>query len=329
MKKLKPWQIALLIIFYPAGIVYLILYIINYFNKNKPLQNYSYLNSLQTENKYLRNELDKTKKELIQVRAQIDESSLNQEISTSSSKSSTNNLTIKDVANIISNEAKKRHNKIQQQEFSSDIHNHYMKILEQDRKDNINYNKQSKIVSIFSRKWYKKCAEEFVVLDFETTGLDKVYDKIIEVAAIRYVNGIETEKYITLVNPQIPIPTDATEINNITNKMVSSSPTEVTVIPKLIDFIGDTIIVGHNVNFDIGFLEIAAQRLNINVSYNYIDTLSISKKLFPGLSNYKLSTIADTLSLDTSNLHRAESDVRICAEITQIALDTLSTDFEI
>ncbi len=204
----------------------------------------------------------------------------------------------------------------------------YEYIRKLDELHKISYDKQSRIVSIFTRKWYDVCQKDFIVLDFETTGLDKVYDSIIEIAAIRFENGVEKEKYVTLVKPLLHIPPEATAINHITNQMVRNAPSEKDTIPKLIDFIGDSIIVGHNVNFDIGFLEIAAQRQGKNVQYNYIDTMSIAKKLFPDLPDYKLGTIAQFLDFDTSSLHRAEADVYVCSEIVKIALDTLSADFE-
>ena len=208
------------------------------------------------------------------------------------------------------------------------VNSSYKYISKIDKLKNVSYDKRSKIVSIFTRKWYDVCQKDFVILDFETTGLDKVFDSIIEIAAIRFENGIEKEKYVTLVKPLLRIPPESTAVNHITNKMVKSAPKADVAIPNLIDFIGDSIVIGHNVNFDIGFLEIAAQRQGKVVQYNYIDTMSISKKLFPDLPDYKLGTIAKSLDFDTSSLHRAEADVYVCAEIVKIALDTLSTDFE-
>lgn len=204
----------------------------------------------------------------------------------------------------------------------------YKYISKIDKLKNVSYDKRSKIVSIFTRKWYDVCQKDFVILDFETTGLDKVFDSIIEIAAIRFENGIEKEKYVTLVKPLLRIPPESTAVNHITNKMVKSAPKADVAIPNLIDFIGDSIVIGHNVNFDIGFLEIAAQRQGKVVQYNYIDTMSISKKLFPDLPDYKLGTIAKSLDFDTSSLHRAEADVYVCAEIVKIALNTLSADFD-
>lgn len=210
----------------------------------------------------------------------------------------------------------------------SSILTNYNRIRERDKLLNVSYDKKSKLVSIFTRKWYDVCLKEFVVLDFETTGLDKVYDSIIEIAAIRYKDGIEKEKFVTLVRPCFRIPEEATAINHITNDMVGSAPTVEQAIPLLIDFLGNSLIVGHNVNFDIGFLEIAAQRCGESVQYNYVDTMSISKKLFSSLDDYKLGTIAQAMGTDTTKLHRAEDDARACAEIVMIAIDTLSADFE-
>ncbi len=192
--------------------------------------------------------------------------------------------------------------------------------------DEIEYNKDSKIVSIFTKKWREVCRSEFIALDFETTGLNYKNDRIIEVAAIKYVNGLETDKMVTLVNPLMHIHSDTTAINHITDDMVTDAPTERSVIPQLIEFLGDSLIVGHYVNFDLSFLEVAAQRYGYNIKYNYIDTLSVSKKLFKGLPNYKLGTIADSLHIDTGTLHRAEADVRVCAEIINIALNSLIDD---
>lgn len=190
--------------------------------------------------------------------------------------------------------------------------------------DEIEYIKDSKLVSIFTKKWRDRCMDQFVVIDFETTGLSYVFDRIIEIAAIRYENCIEKDSFISLVNPLMDIPTEATAIHHITDDMVRDAPCERYLIPQLIEYLSESLIVGHNVSFDLNFLEVAAQRYGYNVKYNYIDTLSLSKKLFPGLPNYKLSTIAEYLNMNTSALHRAEHDVAVCTEIIKIALDTLS-----
>lgn len=188
---------------------------------------------------------------------------------------------------------------------------------------NIPLSLQSKRVNLFTNKWSSACRKQFIVLDFETTGLSHNKDRIIELAAIKYENGIETEKFVTLVNPKIKIPSSSIAIHHITDDMVKDSPDESTVIPQLIEFLSDGLIVGHNVNFDLRFLETAADRLGLTAQYNYIDTLDISKKLFDGLSDYKLSTVAEYIGLNTDDMHRSETDVRVCAEIIKIALDSM------
>ena len=186
------------------------------------------------------------------------------------------------------------------------------------------YDKQSKIVSLYTKKWSDAADEDFVVIDIETTGLNKVYDRIVEVAAIRYVNGVEFGKFATLVNPQMPIPPDAQAIHGISNAMVRNSPTIEAVLPSLLRFLEGKLLCGHNVNFDIGFLEVCARRLGCSPIWNYIDTISVAKKLVPGLPNYKQKTILDALGYRQSQYHRAEADCRGCAHIMTLALNSLA-----
>ena len=182
---------------------------------------------------------------------------------------------------------------------------------------------QSKRVNLFTKKWSSACRKQFIVLDFETTGFSYNKDRIIELAAIKYENGVETEKFVTLVNPKMKIPNDSIAVHHITDDMIKDAPVESTVIPQLVEFLSDSLIIGQNVSFDLRFLEIAADRLGLTVQYNYIDTLDIAKKLFDGLSDYKLSTIAEHIGLNTDDMHRSETDVKACVEIIQIALDSM------
>lgn len=193
----------------------------------------------------------------------------------------------------------------------------------QTKNENNSSSLQSKRVNLFTKKWSSVCRKQFIVLDFETTGLSYNKDRIIELAAIKYENDVETEKFVTLVNPKMKISSSSIAIHHITDDMVKDSPDESTVIPQLIEFLSDGLIVGHNVNFDLRFLETAADRLGLTAQYNYIDTLDISKKLFDGLSDYKLSTVAEYIGLNTDDMHRSETDVRVCAEIIKIALDSM------
>lgn len=180
---------------------------------------------------------------------------------------------------------------------------------------------KSKKVNFFTKKWSQACKKEYVSLDFETTGLDYKKDKIIEIAAIKYRNGIETDKLISLVNPQRNISKAASNVNHITDDMVASSPTENEIIPKLIEFLSNSLIVGHKISFDLRFLETAAQKLNLDVQYNYVDTLEISRKLFPDLVNHKLETISKKVGFNSDAMHRAETDVKACSKIIEYAIN--------
>ena len=179
----------------------------------------------------------------------------------------------------------------------------------------VDTDKQSKIASIFTQKWYDAVCEEFVVVDIETTGLSKDFDHIIEIAAIRYEGGVEQEKFTTLVKPPFAIPEEAIAIHHITNAMVNNAPPISSVISAFLDFVGESILVGHNANFDISFLEIAAREQGFSPSWRYIDTISVAKKAYPGLPNYKQQTVLRAIGYKQPSEHRAEDDARGCAYI--------------
>ncbi len=182
----------------------------------------------------------------------------------------------------------------------------------------------SKIVSVFTQKWYDIACESFVVVDIETTGLNKECDHIIELAALRYEGGVEQEKFTTLVKPPISIPYDSTVIHNITNAMVQNAPFISSVIPAFLDFVGESLLVGHNANFDISFIEIAAREAGFDPKWNYIDTISVAKRTHPGLINYKQQTVLRALNYSQPSAHRAEDDARGCAQILVNALICLA-----
>jgi DNA polymerase III epsilon subunit family exonuclease len=186
------------------------------------------------------------------------------------------------------------------------------------------YHKQSEIVSLFTKEWFNLACTEFIALDIETTGLNRNYDYIIEVAAIKYQNCVEVDKFVTLINPKVPIPPEATAINGITDEMVKNSSSIETVLPQLLAFLGDKLLVGHYANFDISFIEVWAKQLGYSAKWNYIDTISIAKKLVPNLPNYKLITILNAIGYKQVNYHRAEDDCKGCAEIMKLGIKRLT-----
>ena len=101
----------------------------------------------------------------------------------------------------------------------------------------------------------------FVAFDFETTGLDTNHDKIIEIAALRFEDGIITDRFVELVNPERPISRMITDITGISNKMVRNAPIEESIIDDFLYFLGDDPFVAHNIHFDEQFLSELCSRL--------------------------------------------------------------------
>lgn len=156
---------------------------------------------------------------------------------------------------------------------------------------------------------------EFVVIDFETTGLNSIDDRIIEIAALKYKNGKLIDDYSTLVNPEINIPQKINFLTGIYDIDVIGKPVINECIGKLINFISDLPIVAHNADFDIDFLLANSFYVKKHIhSKNKIDTVKLSRKIFKELPNHKLPTIKEYLNLDLDS-HRALSDCQVCAEI--------------
>lgn len=150
---------------------------------------------------------------------------------------------------------------------------------------------------------------DYVVLDLETTGLDPRQDEIIEVAAIRVRNHVVAEQFTSLVKPQYPIDEFITELTGITNEMLQDAPDITTVLPALRSFIGSDIILGHNVNFDINFIYDKSESLGLeDFSNDYIDTMRMSRRLYPEERHHRLQDLVDRLKVGKAVAHRAMAD---------------------
>lgn len=183
------------------------------------------------------------------------------------------------------------------------------------RKDKAPVTITNKKVTPKTIKWRDICRKEFIAIDIETTGLEADRDRIIEIAAVKYADLRESDRFCTLINPGIRIPRFITEINGITNDMVKDAPTIKEVLPRFIEFIGNSVLVAHNARFDLGFLNHNAWRLGYKSDNPYIDTLSLCRNVFPGFCNYKLGTVAENLGIDLRNAHRALADTRAVGQI--------------
>lgn len=156
---------------------------------------------------------------------------------------------------------------------------------------------------------------EFIAIDVETTGLRPLHQRIIEVAAIRFVDGVVTGRFETFVNPGKPIPSYISRLTGITDLDVVHAPQFGLVAGALVEFVGLTPLVGHNVRFDLGFLNAELKRLGLPALANArVDTLSLATKLLPGLKKPTLERVARTLGVDVGGVHRAGKDAMLCGE---------------
>ena len=152
--------------------------------------------------------------------------------------------------------------------------------------------------------------DDYTVIDVETTGCDPKEDRIIQVSCITIRNGQVSDQFDTLVNPEKEINPFITNLTGITNEMVADAPTINEVMPSLLDFIGDDILVGHNVNFDINFIyDAAIQTVGSGLTNDFIDTLRLARRLFPDWPDHRLHTLVTNFQLPADNFHNSLDDV--------------------
>ena len=158
-------------------------------------------------------------------------------------------------------------------------------------------------------------SDSYVVFDIETTGFSSSRNRIIEIGAVRVVNGNITDKFSTFVNPDVPIPFEIEQLTGINDNMVLPYPKIDEILPQFLEFCGDSVLVAHNASFDVGFIAYNAARLNIAFDPTVIDTVALARLLLPKLNRYKLDTVAKALNISLENHHRAVDDAGCTAEI--------------
>lgn len=148
-----------------------------------------------------------------------------------------------------------------------------------------------------------------IVLDIETTGLDYTRERMVEFAAVRLENGKIKDEFQSLINPKQHIRKSSFEIHHISEDMVKDAPTEEEIMPKILDFIGDYPIVGHNVIFDYSFINEAAIRvLGHGIKNEKIDSQQMFKEIAPELESHGLGALTERFGVELLNHHRAMAD---------------------
>lgn len=155
-----------------------------------------------------------------------------------------------------------------------------------------------------------------ISIDLETTGLSPLMDKIIELSALKLTPDGQTKSFSTLINPEIEIPEDSTEIHGITDDMVKDSPTWSEVMPKFIEFIEELPLLAHNAKFDLGFLMFNLQKSKQAYKNNEVYcSCQYSRRALPQMPNHKLKTLVDELGITLENHHRAEDDALAALQV--------------
>ena len=152
-----------------------------------------------------------------------------------------------------------------------------------------------------------------IVLDFESTGLNTKTCRVIEIGAVKLVEGTIVDSLSILVNPKEPLKPKITEITGITDMMLADKETAETAIPKLMEFIGDCPIAAHNANFDASLLKAELRRLGLGWRAPVLDTLTFARKLYPDMKSHKLGTVCKALGVSLKNAHRAVHDATATA----------------
>ncbi|MCM3732130.1 PolC-type DNA polymerase III [Fictibacillus nanhaiensis] len=151
--------------------------------------------------------------------------------------------------------------------------------------------------------------ETYVVFDVETTGLSAVYNKIIELAAVKIRGGEIVDRFEAFANPHESLSQTTIELTGITDEMVESAPEIEEVLRDFHSFMGDDILVAHNASFDMGFLNEGLRKIGLGEAKNpVIDTLELARFLLPQLKNHRLNTLCKRFDIELTQHHRAIYD---------------------
>lgn len=190
-------------------------------------------------------------------------------------------------------------------------------IKQKDTKVSKSTNKISNsLTTMNNRKNLNKFVDDYVLVDIETTGLSPITDEIIEIGAIKVKQNKIVDKYNELIKVNREISPFITNLTGITNEMLQTGKNPITVYKEFIDFIGENVIIGHNVNFDLGFLTDKCKKyINYNLTNDYVDTMYLARKLVKDTMNYKLGTLAEYFNVSYEGAHRGLKDVEITYEV--------------
>ncbi len=170
----------------------------------------------------------------------------------------------------------------------------------------------------------------FVVTDVETTGTSADDSRILEIGAVKVQDGDVVDRFQQLVNPQCSVPGRITEITGITTGMVFEAPPIETVLPEYLEFLGENILVAHNLSFDESFLDAELGRIDrASLTNETLCTLRLARRLLPGLDSKGLSRLAQFYDIDVDGRHRALGDAEATSIVLRRFLSQLAFEHEV
>ena len=164
----------------------------------------------------------------------------------------------------------------------------------------------------------------FVAFDTETTGLSRHSDRVVELAAIKFRNGVVIDEKRWLIDPQMPIPAAATRVHGITDQMVKDAPHFPRVMRQFVVFMDDAVLLAHNAPFDVGIIHSELSRNAMDAPTNAVlDTLPLTRAWFPEIKRHNLESLATHLQLQPERYHRGLDDTLTLVEVFRRGLQKM------
>ena len=166
----------------------------------------------------------------------------------------------------------------------------------------------------------------FIAFDLETTGTLPGVDQIVEIGAVRFVDGIPDAVFSTLIDPGMAMPEAASRVNGIKDEMLVGKPKIQEILDPFAQFCADDVLVAHNAPFDTQFLASDIKKFeSLSPDGVILDTCAMARKVFPGLANYRLGTLVQHLKISSTEFHRAEQDASYCGHVFLKMLEKVAT----
>ena len=162
----------------------------------------------------------------------------------------------------------------------------------------------------------------FTAFDTETSGITPTNSRIIEIGAVKFTKDGVISKWSKLFDPDQILSPFIINLTHITQEMVDAADPISVHLPDFLKMIENTVLVAHNAQFDLNFLNAECENCRLPVTKNFaVDTLLFSRRIFPDAERHKLDYLADFLGIDKGCSHRALDDAITCMELLKRCIE--------